>query len=654
MTGRSRDRLFESVVVGSRTLSSRLVAMPHGITFLEDGYATPDHAGYVERYCAAGVGMFILGSTAVAEEGWMHGRHLRLFDPAVVPGLRAMAEAAQRHGAAFICQLGHVGRGIVSWQDYETVVGPSPIPAFAKGEIPLELDETGIARIRGRFAAAARRCAEAGLDGVEVHSAQGYLLHQFLSPLSNRRTDRYGGALENRARLLFEVLGEVRAAMGDRIVGIKLSAGEGDAAGLSWEEVKEIARRADREGLVDYVSIVVPQLASGNFLRDDSFEPGANRAATRELRGELRAPVVVSQRIYLPETARDILDAGDAGLIGVTRALLADPLWGEKAARGADDEIRPCIGCMQDCRGSTAGHGFGCAVNPALLELRGPRTAYELEGRRAWVVGAGPAGVEASLALARSGARVTLVERDDRVGGRLRIAGSAPNRSAWTRYADYLERAARRDPAVELRLGQAAGADEIAAAAPDVVVLAVGADATTGMDRFPGAPITSDECLADDAALGGRRVVIDLSGGWEAANCVEHLVRLGCPVVYVTGHERVAHRVPEESRQLLLPRLAEAGVPCHVGMEREDAEGRVLINPLLGDRVVIERSDRIVVAGDYRPRTELAARLRLRGVEPVVIGDAVNARGLSRAVREGYRIADRLADLVLEDVAVSG
>ncbi|MEV7004994.1 NAD(P)-binding protein [Streptosporangium sp. NPDC051022] len=637
--------LASPILIGRHEVRNRVMCLPHDGAFVSRGLPDPEYAAYVARICENdGVGLFVLGGTAVHHNTWHNDRHLRLFDPDIVPPLRRMVLAAQAEGTRFVVQLGHLGREMRSREPLTPIWGPSEEASPTNGEVPRAMTGDDIAEARAAFVEAARIALLAGADGVEVHAAQGYLLHEFLSPWSNQRTDGYGGALGNRMRLVREILSEIRATLDPPILGMKISCLEEVEGGLTFDDVRNVVTRLGEEGLLDYVTLTVEQ-GFHNHMRDGGYPQGGLRGHTRELKAITGTPVVVSQRIVDGDVAADLIASGDADMVGVARALIADPAWASKAVRGEHRAIRPCVACAQDCRVSTSVSPIGCAVNPSFAVFEQGSRLRAVSGR-VLVVGGGPAGCTAALRAADAGARVDLYDARPRLGGRIRLAGHAPNRTQFADYADYLEREVEGEAAIVPHLGRTVRPEDFGEAAYDLVVVAVGG-APYVPERVaaahPGA-VTVDALLTGDhVPAGGPYIVIDPNGEWPAANATEFLTECGLETYHVTDRSVLFERIPRESRDFLVRRLEEGPASPFVSarVTRDDA-GFVLTSRLSGQRVRVAAEATVVWGGAARSNPADLDGWRRVGADVIAVGDAVSVRGLSRAVHEGYLAGSRI------------
>jgi NADPH-dependent 2,4-dienoyl-CoA reductase/sulfur reductase-like enzyme len=520
-------------------------------------------------------------------------------------------------------------------------------------EPPKVMEAADIAAVVDGFAAAARHAAAGGFDGLEIHAAHGYLLHEFLSPRSNRRDDAYGGSLDNRLRLTAEVLAAARAAAGPGLaVGLRLVGDEETPGGLAAADAAAIAARLEARGLLDFLDVSVG--LSGVGMVRPLYVPHAFASyAARAVKAAVsHTPVFTVHRILLPEEAEDILARGDADAVTVVRALIADPEWPAKAARGAGDEIRRCTGCNQGCYGNlTLGLPVTCVTNPAVgrdAELGLGTLAPAATPRRVVVVGGGPAGLEAAWVAAARGHRVTLLERGTELGGRIRLAQRLPGRGELADLADWrAAECARRGVAV--RLGRAATAAAVLALAPEAVVVATGARATIDAPAkaWPALPLAGaappfvlDHVAALERAdaLGRRVVVFDVVGHIEGIGLGELLAARGAEVIVATPFPTPV-LLDRETAGYALPRAVQAGMRWrpNTGVAAIGDRTVTLIDVFSRRTEVIEAVDRVVVRTHGIADDALYHALLGRVPTVLRVGDAVAARWADRAIFDGHQ-----------------
>ncbi|WP_413320630.1 FAD-dependent oxidoreductase [Agrococcus sp. 1P02AA] len=650
--------------IGSFEAPNRIMQAAHSKQY-SDRVESDRETAYFERRARGGCGLFVAGnhlvhptaSTRGFEDAWR---------PEAVDANRRMTDAIHEAGARVLVQLNHHG----AQASPEGPDGPRPVFAPSRVLSPSTSVATRaashaeIARFVEAWADAAERSRLGGFDGVEIHLAHGYLLHQFLSPLSNRRADAYGGDLEGRTRFPREVLRAVRARVGDDFtVGIRIVLDEHNAAGLDPAACREIVAALREEARIDFLDTAAGGYDDVHWVFPSSAMPEAwlrdEVAALKRANPDI--PVFGVGAARSVEQAEEVIASGIADMVALTRGQLADPDLAAKLLTGATDGIRHCIRLNQGCLGrGSQGLAVTCTVNPeAGRELEAsPRTAAS--PRRWTVVGGGPAGLRAALDLARLGHAVTLLEREERLGGQLLRAARVPGRSSVSLLVADLERDARA-AGVDIRLGALADAATIRATAAAGVVLATGAvaPATTSLavdGAFLGErPATVDAwtALDDPAALGDRVLVADDDGTAYASGVLLSLVASGASVRVVTPFEQLLPHVGTGyDRQLVLRTLAAGRFERVTGARvRVDGGALVAVDALTGAVQPLEQPTAIValtpreqVGLDGRAGDDVAALEASLGIPVAVIGDAVAPRGIDAAISEAWRFARTTAE----------
>jgi mycofactocin system FadH/OYE family oxidoreductase 2 len=652
MTTRFRH-LFTPLRVGGLTLKNRIFSSGHAEAMAEDGKVGSRLRAYHEAKARGGAALTIIGgSTSVhpssPSSAWnMIANH----DDAIIPGYRAVAEAVHRHGCLVMNQLTHLGRRAQSdVESWHVLLAPSQIPEQVHREVPHEIEPDQIATLVRAFGDAARRCREGGLDGVELSFAHNHLVDQFWSPLFNRRTDEYGGSLENRMRFGFEVLHEIRRQVGrDWVVGARISGDELTQDGLGAADMAEIARRLAGSGLVDFLSIIggathtlvlqalaVPNMASPHGL----FVPlaAAIKAAVPAM------PVFHAGRIVDPVHADRILADGAIDLVGMTRALIADPDMPRKAREGRLDEVRPCVGANAGCIDRIyQGKPVTCIQNPGTgreTELAEPAPAAP--SRRVVVVGAGPAGLEAARMAALRGHRVVLFEREPEVGGQVRIASRAPARAELAGILRFLVRQVEK-LAIDCRLRVEASPDSVLAESPEAVIIATGSlphvPALPGLD---GKHVVSDwDVLLDRVEVGERVVVVDDVHTQRGLSTAEYLLDRGRRVEVLSRLFYAGQDVGVTSIAPLYTRLFTKGVTFtpHTDLVAVEGSTVVVANVYTRQAHRIEGVDTVVLSMGSRSTDALYRTLKGKVPTLHAIGDCVAPRGIHQALLEGTRVA---------------
>ncbi|HTY19173.1 MAG TPA: FAD-dependent oxidoreductase [Myxococcota bacterium] len=656
--------LFAPLRIGPLESRNRIVFGAHFTMYSEPAprWGEPGFYGerlgrYLAERARGGAGVVIAGQAQVhPTTAYQMANNAAAWPDEAVPHLERVARAVHEHGALAFLQLAHNGGVNGGAWSKRPAWAPSSIANYH--EPPKALEPEEIRELVEHFARSARNAAAAGFDGIEVHAAHGYLIHEFLSPRSNRRDDRYGGSLENRMRFAVEVLAAVRAAVGpSRAVGVRLVGDEeAGSGGLGPADAAEIAARLEAAGLVDFVNVSVG-LSGVGMVRPLYAKPGFGVYAAAAVKERLRgAPVFAVHRIVTPEQAEAILARGEADAVTLVRALIADPDWAAKAHRGAASEIRRCTGNNQGCYGNLLqGLPVTCVQNPAVgreEELGAGTLAPAARRKRVVVVGGGPAGLEAAWVAAARGHEVRLLEREHRLGGKVHAAARLPGRAELIDHAQWrIEECERRGVRVEL--GFEATRDSVLALEPDAVVVATGGRATkTGYAKWHPFAIAGierelaldhEEALRRADELVGRIVILDAVGHIEGLGLGELLAARGADVTLATPLASPM-LLDAETLAAALPRAVRAGVrwrPTHGLLAIGDRE--VTLLDLLAARPErIEDVDWVVVRTHGLPEERLYFELKGEVPEVVRVGDAVAVRLLDRAIFDGHAAGRRL------------
>jgi len=663
------DRTLSPISIGGVEIKNRVARTAHATMMVAGGGITDALIAYHQARAEGGVGLTILEAAGVHPTSVLSLANL---DDSIIPGYRRLAAALAPSGMHVFQQLWHGGH-IYAQPDGSPPLAPSDAPGPIASMAPRPMTLRDIDEVVAAFAAAARRVEKGGLDGVEVHAGHGYLLAQFLSPVLNRREDDYGGPLDNRMRLLRRVLTAVRDAVSPGFaVGVRLS-DSADARVLGMEVVGEVAHRLQDEGLIDYVNMSYGDYyALHRQVGGMDVPTGFQIPWTAPPVADFKLPRLLNGRFRTLEEVEQVLRAGEADIVSMVRAHIADPDIVAKSVAGHPERVRPCIACNQGCIGRVATSGrLGCVVNTAAGDEA--RLAERLIRpaaipRRVLVVGGGPAGMEAARVAALAGHSVVLAEAAPALGGLMSIYRDAPRMGTIADIATWLEDEVYR-LGVEVRPSSYMEADDILAKGADLVILAIGADPAASLRQvlFPAEPIvvesgsciiTSLELFADRASdRGGSAVIIDEVGHYEAIACAEFLLERGLAVTFATRHKLFAPQIEIALRtQSALERLyARGDFALRVGSRLVAVRPGVAdIAPNYGKRIEHCKADTVVWVGVRPGQMALANELQAKGAQVVAIGDMV-ARNLQTAIREGHLAARRIhADAAAEPIAAVG
>lgn len=641
-------RLGAPLQLGPVELRHRIVAAPMERNYCDARGVPTDH--YRDRLgavAAGGAALVYAEAAFVRADGRVRPHQLAVDDDAVVPGLRRLADAVHRSGALFGMQLVHGGRLAKAAISRHAPVAPSPVVArVVDGDVPLTLDHEDIADLVERHASAARRSAEAGADAVCLHAAHGYLLSQFLSPRTNRRTDEYA----DPARFLGEVLTAVRAAVPDLAVGLRISAFEGVEGGLDTEHTLDILARSGADGL-DFVDVSAGCYEAGQWITPSGeLSRGLHARSAARFRA-VGPPVGVAGRIADAATAHQVVEEGAADFVTVGRALHADPGWPAAVlAPRRRPSPRPCIACNYCTDELRTGRSVGCAVNPDAARPLPPPSP--VRPGALLVVGAGPAGLEAARRAAARGLAVRLVDRAGALGGTLGLAAGLREYPEYGRivdwYAEQLD-----DLHVGVQLGVDLPGERLDTQPERRIVLATGARRTT-----PPVDGTATQRVRDlvawlaDGPVNVEREYVVWGADRDGVAVADHLAGRGARITLIDAHTAPGHDLGARAGLLPLARLA------------ADPRVRVLTDAVLlavhddHVRVRIAGTEHDVgAAGPVLASVHIAAAADLTSAagaasvpaRVVAVGDAAGRGGWSAtAVRDAAEAVDRL---VAEDVA---
>jgi 2,4-dienoyl-CoA reductase-like NADH-dependent reductase (Old Yellow Enzyme family) len=653
--------VFSPITIGSVEIPNRIYLTPHGVAAMmvtrgDHGQLIPseDLAWYYGERAAGGVGLLFHSLPLSPRD-----RFATPFFADSAPDYAGVAAAVHEHGAKIFGQLWYAWMSYGNWEPWgppAPTVGAGPYQMF---ETYHGVHEVGRDEIRGwldTYARGARTLADAGYDGIEIHASHGVLVEHFLSPAYNRRTDEYGGSLENRMRFLLEAIEAVRRAAPGLPVGLRFNCDQMLPGGFTADDAKEMLAILAERGLVDFVDLdigfepnqivlmttpyFVPPLHIASFVRD-----------VREAVGDV--PVLSAPgQVHSVEMAEQVIASGICDAVGAARGLIAEPRMVANARDGLERLSRECIACNVCVTGAL--EAFGCPLNPETGRERrwGPRATAEpaVEPRRVVVVGGGPAGAEAARVAARRGHDVVLLEARDRIGGQLNAWGRLPDRRVGS-VVDWYERVL--DAAgVEVRTGVEASAEAVLAERPDAVVVATGGRyAATGESGFIPHPIPGwdlphvhapEAILEDGVRPAGRVVILDEEGINTAAGIAEVLAGAGADVILATRwFNATPNLLMTLEMPFIVPRLNNAGVQLRPETYIRSIGERTVTTFNIFRMVdeVIEDVDAVVLATMRKPQDALHRALEGRVEQLFLVGDAAAARTLVAATHEAHRFA---------------
>ncbi len=650
-------RLFSPLQIRSRTLRNRIVFGAHTANMAVEGLPTERHAAYYAERARGGAGMIVVEPMPVHAAAVLTRGNFRHSDDSVIPHFKKVVHAIQEHGAIAIQQLYHVGAHGDSDNSFHPHWSPSGLPSYHDSDGSHPMTEEEIWETIDGFVQAARRCKAAGFDGVEVWAAYLGMVDQFWTPWSNRREDQWGGSLQNRTRMSRQILKLIREACGpDFIVGLAVSDEPDHSVALQRAELAEVIKLHDDLGLIDYVTC-----GSGGYLDFYKIMPtflypeklGADLASA--LKAVVKNAVVIAEsHIRTPENAEIVLGEGAADLVSIVRGQIADPYLARKASEDRADDIRGCISCNQMCWGRRSrDYWISCLVNPSVgreSEWNGDRFEKSQTPKRVFVIGGGPAGLEAARVAAERGHSVSLAEASNRLGGNFLLAGMQPRRAQILDLIQWYERQLEK-LGVDVRLNSYVEAEDIDRTKVDVVVLATGSyapetgfqkalpalDSMTGIEKGGVFPI--EAVMAKQARPGNRVLLLDEGGGWRGCGTAWKLAEVGHQVTIVTPDPFVGKELIRTAADGPIRRILRAlGVKwiTDVSVLEWHGNGATLQDHNTGESSFVE-ADTLVTATTNSPADWLMPGLRDSGVTTFQIGDCAAPRQAPYAFYEGRK-----------------
>ncbi len=646
------EKLFEPARIGKLELKNRIVMAPiNSHLGTELGGVNNRLIDYYVERARGGVGLIITDAMCI---DWPVGKAgtspLRIDEWKYVDGLHDLTDAVHQYGAKLAAQIHHAGRqnSVLACTEGQELVAPSAIPCLPTGgDMPRALTIEEIEELVNKFVLAAQRAKAAEFDAVELHGAHGYLVTQFMSPHTNKRTDEYGGDFEGRMKFPLRIVEGIRAAIGpDFPILFRMCADEYIEGGLTLEDSKQIARRLEAAGVdaLDITSGIYESPPAWHAWIYPIYDmaPGCRVYLAEAIKKVVGIPVIASGRLGDPALAEEVIKEGKADLVAIGRPLLADPELPKKAAEGRLDDIRPCLYCGEGCVGglSHLWH-IGCQVNAALGREREYEVKLAEKVKRVVVVGGGPAGMEAARVAALRGHDVTLFEREKELGGQL-IAASAPQfKQPIKELVRYLKNQIEK-LGVKTELGREVTPGLVKKLKPDVVILATGA---THLIPDISGVVERNVATATEILLGKRKVgekVAIIGGGRVGSELAWFLAEQGKKVTLVEMTYAIASNVNLFSRFYLLNKLAELGVEMAIATTAQEVTDRgVAVIDMTGNKKVIE-ADTVVLAAGFRSNNDLEEKLKGAVPELHAVGDCTRLGKIMGAIHGGSRVARQI------------
>jgi mycofactocin system FadH/OYE family oxidoreductase 2 len=636
--------LFEPLYLKGLLIPNRIVFASHRTNFAVNNLPSQRHIDYYRERARGGVGLIIIEEGIVHPSDYPYERAIFAYEPAVVEKYATVAEEMHLQGAKVFGCLNHWGSQGTGLLHKKEIWGPSPLAAT--GEIPKKMELEDIDAVIKGFALSAGHLKEAGLDGVEVNAGQHSLIRQFLSPLTNLRSDHYGGNMENRVRFCRQVLEAVRRKVGEGfVVGLRLTMDEyAPWAGITPEMGLEIASYLESTEVLDYLSVSVGSIYTLHMTSPSmAIPPGFTLPYGEKLKEAVRLPVMVGGRISEGSVALKALNEGQADLIEMTRALIADPNVAFKIRRNLVGEIKPCLACNQGCKlDGFLNKQLKCTVNSEAgreRELRPKLNMKVKKGKKVAIVGSGPAGMEAALQAALRGYEAHLFEKESLPGGNMLLAGKVPGREGIGKLISYYT-GMLNSLGVQLHFNCEITGDTDFSAYHALIV------ATGSRDRIPEIPgvhglqLLSGKEVWRGAEVGERVLLVDEDGFHPATGIIELLAQKDKAVFVVTSEMFVGYKLTETQELTFWNQRVKGKKVTFIPHHRvKEINGKTvtLEERYSGVPRIVDDLNTVIFCYPRLPREDLYLQLKEKFGRIYRIGDCVAPRTIANAVYEGYK-----------------
>ena len=639
--------LFSPIQVGKTTVKNRIFMPPISTNLAKKGYVTDELIAHYAARAKGGVGLIVTEVTTVEPTYIYLPGDMSICDDSYIEGWKKLTEAVHQYGTKILPQLFHPAYMAFPIPGTPQLIAPSNIGPYYAKEAPRAVTKEELKIIIRQFGEAADRVKRAGGDGVEIHAAHAHgLLGGFLSPLYNKRTDEYGGDICHRLRLTLEVIAQVRKVCGeDFIIDVRISGDEYTDGGLNLNDGIYIAKQLEKAG-VDFIHISGgTTIMRGSSIPAPGTPMGSHIKLAEEIKKYISIPVTTVGRITEPWIAQELIENGKADICMIGRANLCDPEFAFKTQNGREEEIRPCIGCLRCLNGIMFGKRIACSINPS-LELENEDTISETEEKKKiLIIGGGPAGMEAAYIAKKRGHHVVLCEKEDTLGGLMKLAAVPVAKQDLTKVIQYMSKRLEKI-GVEIRLNDTITKESLKQEFTDYEVIASTGATPIVIQAFTGFKqwMTADDILAGKA-FPGRKIVIIGGGsvGCETADYLAPLIHDLFPrnreITILEMEKGVMLNESGPGRSLLVQRMLKKGVEiiCNAKVEKVDTENIYYIKD--GKEFCISDADTLVFAVGYRNDFAIEEMLKDCNMNYHIIGDAKKTGNIKDAITQGYQTA---------------
>lgn len=640
------EKLFEKGQIGSMKLKNRLVMPAMGCSMAENNGDANEHIiKYYEDRAKGGIGLIITEITRVDNEtGIGTPNQLGATDLHHIPHMQRLADRIHKHGSKILIQLQHPGRqNKSSMIGGRQIIAPSAVMCKVTNEMPREMTTEECQKLVGDFVKGAAICQKAGVDGVEIHAAHGYLICEFLSPYTNHRTDMYGGSFENRFRILKEIVLGIRQVCGrDFVISVRISADEFVDGGLKLDDTVKISQELEKLG-VDCINVSSGIYESATtIIEPSSFPQGWKKHLGKTIKANVSIPVIATNNIKDPDVAEALMEEDVCDFVAIGRASLADPEWGNKA-KTDPASINKCIGCLYCFWALAEGDHIGCAVNPKCgREVEYASLEKDGNGRRVAVIGGGPAGINAALTLKERGFEPVIFEKESRLGGQLNIADKPILKEKMTAYVDSMIHNVEK-AGIEVQYGKEATVEDIKNIQPCAVMVATG-----GLPLIPHIPGIDGKNVitAEDYLMGRKEVtgdVVVIGGGVTGMETAETIAARGNKATLVEMTGAIGRGLYRSVIADFMMRFAKVGVQVMTDEKCVNiGETSVTLENGKTKEETVLKADTVVLALGVKSNNSMVDALEKEFENVIVLGDADVPGRIAEAAFDGMSRAAAL------------
>jgi len=628
------NNLFSSFDLKGKTIKNRCVVPAMVTNYCEsDGTASERYIAYHEARAKGGFGLIITEDYVVNPTGKGFSNVAGLWNDEQIESHSKLPEAVHKYGTTILAQIYHCGRQSSKAVTGADLYAPSAIACPFSPDTPLELTEEEILKLVEDFGDCALRAKKCGFDGIEIHGGHGYLVAQFMSPYSNKRTDEYGGSLNNRLKFPVKIIKNIREKCGDDfIIGFRISADEFIEGGRTLEVTKVIVPVLEDAG-IDIIHVSAGCYASADAIIPPAYvKPAWIADMAKEIKEIAKVPVISVGRINTPEIADSVIGSGKADFVAMGRASLIDPDMPNKAKEGRFEDIRYCIGCNYGCIGVLfSNNPIRCVLNPVLGKENEPAITHAEKSKKVAIVGAGPAGLEAARVAKEAGHDVVVYEKSEYAGGNFRLAAIPPSKGEISSFISWQLKQLK-DLNIEIKYNTEVTSQFLDENPADVIIIATGSSSIKPPIAGANLPhvVTANDVLSGKVNVGYRNAII--GGGQVGAEVANHLaVHLKSVTLIEMGPE-IASGEALAPRWHLLKSLDNRKV---------DILTNTTVSEITSEEVKLSNgrsigADTVILAVGYKEENSLFESLTQKGLDVRVVGDAKAIGTVMDATTQGY------------------